>query len=94
MVTLGNEKTQALIKVKDVQKAFNRAQWIKYLEHQIKAAQVNVLDPKTRPISRHEEQSGGFGTSSRKSTVLIGYRWTIGRLEQLDARINQTMFDN
>ncbi len=43
-------------------------------------------------ISRREERSGGFGTSSGKSTVLSRYRWTIGQLEQLDARINQTMF--
>jgi hypothetical protein len=47
-VTLGNEKTQAPINVKDVQKASNRAKRIKYLEHQINAAQVNVLDPKLR----------------------------------------------
>ncbi len=31
-------------------------------------------------ISRHEERSGGFGFSSRKSTVLSRYRWTIGHL--------------
>jgi hypothetical protein len=45
---LGNEKTQALINVKNVQRASNRAAQIKYLEHQIKAAPVDVLDPKPR----------------------------------------------
>ncbi len=35
-------KTQALTNAKDVQKASNRAKLIKYLEHQIKAAPVNV----------------------------------------------------
>ncbi len=50
--TLGNEKTQALINVKDVQKASNRAKRIKYLDHQVKAAQVNVLDPKPRHSNR------------------------------------------
>jgi hypothetical protein len=43
---LGNEKTQGPINVKDVQKASNRSKWIKYLEHQVKESQVNVLDPK------------------------------------------------
>jgi hypothetical protein len=33
---------------KRVEKASNRAKQIKYLEHQIKAAQVNVSDPKPR----------------------------------------------
>ncbi len=46
--SLQNGKTQAQINVKDVQKASNRAKRIKYLEHQVKAAQVNVLDPKPR----------------------------------------------
>jgi hypothetical protein len=50
-VTLGNEKTQAPINVKDVQKASNRAKRIKYLEHQIKAAQINVLYPKPRHLN-------------------------------------------
>ncbi len=45
--SLKNGKTQVQINVKDVQ-ASNRAKRIKYLEHQIKAAQVNVLDPKPR----------------------------------------------
>ncbi len=43
-----NGKTQAQTNVKDVQKASNRAKRIKYLEHQIKVAPVNVLDPKPR----------------------------------------------
>jgi hypothetical protein len=43
-----NGKTQALTNVKDVQKASNCAKKIKLLEHQIKAAPVNVLDPKPR----------------------------------------------
>jgi hypothetical protein len=47
-VTVGNEKAQAPIEDKDVQSASNRAKQIKFLEHQIKAAQVNVLDPKPR----------------------------------------------
>jgi hypothetical protein len=34
--------------LKDVWKASNRAERIKYLEHQIKVAPVNVLDPKPR----------------------------------------------
>jgi hypothetical protein len=50
-VTLGNEKTQALINVKDAQKASNRAKRIKYLEHRVKAAQINVLDLKPRHSS-------------------------------------------
>jgi hypothetical protein len=41
-------KRQAPIDVKDVKKASNRAKRIKYLEYQIKATQVNVLDPKPR----------------------------------------------
>ncbi len=44
--TLEHGKTQAQINVKDVQKASNRAKRIKCLEHQVEAAQVNVLDPK------------------------------------------------
>ncbi len=37
-----NGETQALTNAKDVQKASNRAKLTKYLEHQIKAAPVNV----------------------------------------------------
>jgi hypothetical protein len=43
-----NGKTQAPTNVKYVQKASTGAKQIKYLEHQIKEAPVNVLDPKPR----------------------------------------------
>jgi hypothetical protein len=46
--SLQNWKTQAPTNVKDVQKASNSAKQIKNLEHQIKAAPVNVLDTKPR----------------------------------------------
>jgi hypothetical protein len=47
-----NGKTQALTNVKDTRKASNRAKRIKYLEHQIKAAPVNVLEPKPRHLRK------------------------------------------
>jgi hypothetical protein len=63
-VSLQNGKTQAPINVKDVQKASNRAKRIKYLEHQIKAAQVNVLDPMPRHSNHMKKMIAKAGVHS------------------------------
>ncbi len=74
-VTLGNEKTQAPINVKDVQKASNRAKLIKYLEHPIKAAQVNVLDSKPRHSNHMKKVIAKVGVEIPLSQISSQHNW-------------------
>ncbi len=93
-VALGNEKTQALINVKDVQKASNRAKLIKYLEHQIKAAQVNVLNPKPRHSNHMKKLIAKAGVEIPLSQISSQHDWGRSKIIVHDSTLQNYMCPN
>jgi hypothetical protein len=91
-VTLGNEKTQAPINVKDVQKASNRAKRIKCLEHQIKAAQVNVLNPKPRHSNHMKRLIAKAGVETRLSQTSSQHDWGSSKIIVHDSTLQNYVY--
>ncbi len=93
-VTLENEKAQVLINVKDVQKASNCAKRIKYLEHQIKAAQVYVLDSRPRHSIHMRKVIAKAGVESSLSQISSQHDWGSSKIIVHGSLMQNDMYPN
>jgi hypothetical protein len=91
---LENEKTRAQINVKNVQKASNRAKRIKYLEHQIKAAEVNMLKPKPRHSNHMKKVIAKVGVEIPLSQTSSQHDWGSSKIIVRDSTLQNYVYPN